>query len=319
MSREHVDHKEIQDFADTNVNLKREDAKDYRDQVKRLQVKLEEFIKENSDFELQKMLLSGSLAKHTALKTINDADVAVYVVSAPEDIGELLDWLAPKLRKAFPNLKPEQIVKQTYSVKIEFRGTGLDVDIVPIYQTDEDEGDWGEVVSQEDGTKLRTNITLHKEFITKRRTNYSTYTQLVRLLKWWAKTKKEENESFKFKSFMIELVLAKLFDDKEFTSPDDYPETMLGFFDYIAKTNFSEFIYFSDYKEAPGYCNDPIRVFDPVNPDNNLARNYNESDKRVIVSEAIDAGDAIEAALKAPTKGLTIDYWRKVFGSSFSG
>ena len=106
------------------------------------------------------MLLSGSLAKHTALKNLNDADVAVYISSAPEDVGELTEWLAKKLRKAFPNFHADQVVVQNYSVKVEFRGTGLDVDVVPVYQEDED--DWGKLVSQEDGTKLRTNITLHK-------------------------------------------------------------------------------------------------------------------------------------------------------------
>ena len=38
-----------------------------------------------------------------------------------------------------------------------------------------------------------------------------------------------------------------------------------------------------------------------------------------IVDAALDAGDAIDAALKAPTKELTVHYWQKVFGSSFQG
>ena len=137
------------------------------------------------------MLLSGSLAKRTALKNINDADVAVYVTSAPDDVGELTKWLAGKLRTAFPNFNPEQVVVQNYSVKVEFRGTGLDVDVVPVYA--EDENDWGQLVSQEDGTKLRTNITLHREFIANRRKNLH-YAQVVRLLKWWVKTQKEETK-----------------------------------------------------------------------------------------------------------------------------
>lgn len=317
MSREHVDHKHIQDFSDSVVNLKREDAKEYRDQVNRLRDKISKFAAENRDFELKKMLLSGSLAKHTALKNINDADVAIYLVSAPEDLGELIDWLAEKLRHSFPNLKPEQVVKQNYSVKIEFRGTALDVDVVPVYQTDADRGDWGQVVSQEDGTKIKTNVALHKEFIADYRKNYCAYAQAVRLLKWWTKTRKEENSRFKFKSFMVELVLAKLFDKKAFLKNDDYPEIMLGFFDYISKTDFGETIYFLKHADKPRPCGDAVRVFDPVNSDNNVARKYGKNDRDVIVEEAMNAGDAVEAALKAPTKELTAHYWRKVFGSSF--
>lgn len=36
-----------------------------------------------------------------------------------------------------------------------------------------------------------------------------------------------------------------------------------------------------------------------------------------IVDAAMDAGDAIDAALAAPTKQETIAYWQKVFGPSF--
>ena len=67
MPREHIEHNHIQDYADRVVNLKPEDAKAYRDQVNRLRDKLSNFLKDNPDFELKKMLLSGSLVKHTAL------------------------------------------------------------------------------------------------------------------------------------------------------------------------------------------------------------------------------------------------------------
>ena len=315
MSREHIDHNHIQDYADRVVNLKPEDAKAYRYQVNRLRDKLSNFLKDNPDFELKKMLLSGSLAKYTALKSINDIDVAIYVDSAPDDVGELTDWLAEKLRNAFPDFNHEQVVVQNYSVRVEFRGTGLDVDVVPVYADDDD---WGQLVSQEDGTRLRTNITFHREFIAKRRKEHSNFAQMARLLKWWAKVKKTEDANFKFKSFMIELVLAKLYDDGKFSTVDDYPETMVEFFDYLVKTNFHEAVYFTDYTSGPALCDDPIRVFDPVNAENNVAGKYGEETRDVIVEAAADAGDAIDAALRAKTKGLTVHYWQKVFGASFN-
>lgn len=317
MSSEHVGHKEIATFADRVVNLHRDDAKEYREQVRRLREKLEGFVSENPDFELRKILLSGSLAKHTALATINDADVAVYVQSAPDNVGELLPWLEKKLRQ-IPNLNDEQVVVQNFSVRVDFRGTELSVDVVPVHA--EGDGDWGHLLSQEDGERLRTNIAHHKEFITKRRKNNPDYAQVVRLLKWWARFRKAENSNFGFKSFMVELILAKLTDNG--ARLDDYPEAMASFFTYIAKTGFGEQIEFSDYaSEAgkPGTCNDPIRVFDPVNSENNVARKYDENARQIIVNECIAAGDAIDAALYAPTKTETVNYWQKVFGPSFGG
>ena len=39
---------------------------------------------------------------------------------------------AERLRKAFPNFTPDQVERQQYSVKVHFKGTELDVDVVPI-------------------------------------------------------------------------------------------------------------------------------------------------------------------------------------------
>ena len=73
------------------------------------------------------MQLSGSLAKGTALKTLNDIDVACYVsgANAPHEISALLDYIAERLRKAYPNFTADQVKPQTYSVTVSFKGSGL--------------------------------------------------------------------------------------------------------------------------------------------------------------------------------------------------
>ena len=80
------------------------------------------------------MLVAGSLAKGTALRSLNDIDVACYIsgADAPHDVASLLNYLAERLRKAFPNFSADQVKPQTYSVTVSFRGSGLDVDVVPI-------------------------------------------------------------------------------------------------------------------------------------------------------------------------------------------
>lgn len=81
MRDEFVKHSDLASFADSSVNLKRDDAKEYREQVNRLRAKMEAFIKENPNVGLKKMLLSGSLAKGTSLKTMEPELVSVSLTS----------------------------------------------------------------------------------------------------------------------------------------------------------------------------------------------------------------------------------------------
>lgn len=79
MSRDHVGHRDILRFAEERVNLPQDKALEYRAQAKRLRDKLEGYVGEHADFTLRKMILSGSLAKGTALRSLNDIDVACYI------------------------------------------------------------------------------------------------------------------------------------------------------------------------------------------------------------------------------------------------
>ena len=319
MSREHINHAEIVKFAQEQVNLPADKAKVYRAQVRGLREKLEAYLAEHPDFSLKKILLSGSLSKGTALKTLNDIDVACYISGAdiPTEIDELLRYLAERLRSAYPNFKPDQIQPQTYSVTVSFRGTGLDVDVVPILY--DGDPDWyGNLVSQDDGSFLKTCVPRHKEFITKRKKKHDTdFAQVVRLAKFWVRRLKAERPEFRFKSFMVELILAHLSDDGSAFS--DYPDALQAFFNYLATSDLREKIVFTDFyrrADVPD-CSDPIQMLDPVNEENNVCRLYTEAQADAIVDAALDAGDAIAAALRAPTKGDSLYYWRKVFGPSF--
>jgi tRNA nucleotidyltransferase (CCA-adding enzyme) len=319
MSREHVAHREIADFAVEKVNLPKDWADEYRGQARRLREKLETYVDEHPEFTLKRMQLSGSLAKGTALRALNDIDVACYIAGAdaPQKVSELLDYLAERLRKAFPNFSPDQVQPQTYSVTVSFKGSGLDVDVVPILY-DGDEQWYGNLVSQDDGSFLRTSIPLHLEFCARRKKAHEKdFTQVARLVKFWARRMKAENGNFRFKSFMIELILAHLSDQGVDFS--DYVEALQAFFTYVARTRLRERISFTDcYPPSKvGAFTDPIQIIDPVNELNNVARLYTPENADLIVDAALDAGDAIDAALYAPTKQETLRYWQKVFGPSF--
>ncbi|AOG03881.1 CBASS oligonucleotide cyclase [Bosea sp. RAC05] len=319
MARDHVNHGEIVRFCQEKVNLPKDKADTYRAQADRLRDRLDTYIAEHPDFTLKKMRLSGSLAKGTALRSLNDIDVACYisVKDAPSDTRTLGTYLAERLRR-LPNISPDQIKPQTYSVTVSYSGSGLDVDVVPILY-DGDPNWYGDLVSQKDGSLLRTSITRHVQFAQKRKSASPThFAQVVRLAKFWAKRKKDESEDFRFKSFMIELIMAHLADRG--LDMSDYPTALRGFFDYIAQTGLTEKIVFADYYQSGtvGAFPHPMQIIDPVNAANNVSSLYTQRNVDLIVDAALEAGDAIEAALGAPTKGETVRYWQNVFGSSFN-
>ena len=319
MAKTHVGHGEIARFAQERVNLPKDKANEYRAQARGRRERLDAYLCEHADFTLRKIMLSGSLAKGTALRTLNDIDVACYIsgADAPKDVKALLDYLAERLRKAYPNFSADQVKPQTYSVTVSFKGSGLDVDVVPIlYNGDPD---WfGNLVSQENGSLLKTNIPYHLEFIRKRKASHVTdFAQVARLVKFWVRNEKQKNEQFRFKSFMVELILAHLSDQGMDLS--DYPEALQHVFTYIAKSNMLQRIVFEDYYKASavGAFTEPVQVIDPVNEKNNAGKLYTVAHADAIVNAALDAGDAIDAAWSAPTKQETIRYWQKVFGPTF--
>jgi hypothetical protein len=319
MGRQHVDHGDIVRFAQEKVNLPKDKADEYRAQARRLREKLEGYLATHPDFTLKKMLLSGSLAKGTALRSLNDIDVACYIsgADAPHEVSALLNYLAERLRKAFPNFSPDQVQPQTYSVTVSFRGSGLDVDVVPILY-DGDPQWYGELVSQDDGSFLKTNIPLHLDFTRTRKEAQEThFAQVARLAKFWVHNVKRERAAFRSKSFMVEMILSHLSDQGLDFS--DYPEALQHFFTYVARSNMRKRVIFADYyrPEKVGTFSEPVQIIDPVNPKNNVGRLYINAQADAIVSAALDAGDAIDAALEAPTKQETVKYWQKLFGPSF--
>jgi hypothetical protein len=55
--------------------------------------------------------LGQALAKGTALRTINDIDVALYVKgdAAPNDLPKLLGWLVERLRTTFHQMPADRV------------------------------------------------------------------------------------------------------------------------------------------------------------------------------------------------------------------
>jgi tRNA nucleotidyltransferase (CCA-adding enzyme) len=317
-----ISHADIADFAADCVNLTREDAEDYREQVRRLRDQLDKYAADHPDYGLIKTLLSGSLAKGTALKVLNDVDVAFYVKAdkTPSAESDLLKWLAERLREAYYQMKSDQITVNKHSVCIKYAVSGLSVDVVPV-QYEGDPDDRGYLFASDGGKPVLTSIPLHLEFIRKRKNQHKDhFAQIVRLVKWWVRLQKSKDDGFRMKSFMTEMIVAHLADSG--IVMDDYTVTLERVFTYIVKSRLKTCIYFTDYYPAsklPQPTGKPIEIFDPVNPNNNVAAIYDDSHRQKIVAAAQEALEAISEARFATTRGRAIECWQDMLGPSFRG
>jgi hypothetical protein len=244
----------------------------------------------------------------------------VKAEKAPAAEPQLLDWLAERLREAYPQMKPEQITPNRHSVTIKFAVSGLNVDVVPVqYKGDPD--DRGYLFAFDGGVPVLTSIPLHLKFTRKRKdAQKKHFAQVVRLVKWWVKQMKSRDDSFRMKSFMTEMILAHLADSGVDFS--DYTIALEKVFAYIVKSRLKTRIFFTDYYAAsklPDPTGKPMEVFDPVNETNNVAAIYDESTRHKIVSAAQDALEAISEARFATTRGRAIECWQEVLGPSFRG
>lgn len=315
-----VTHADIAAFALDKVNLPHDVATKYRSQVQALRDRLHAKISDDPRFDLVKMLHSGSVAKGTALRNVSDLDTAVYVKAglAPAADSELIPWLAERLREANPNMGADQFEPHDHCVTVTFRGSGLDVDVVPVLY-EGDDNDCGYLVRKHTGERVLTSIPRHLEFIRTRKDAYgANFKQLIRLTKWWKKVELGRDPDFRFKSFMIELIWAHLADGG--LNLKDYPEALEAFFAHLVKTEFAEQIAFTDYfkpNDIPARSGSAIEVLDPVNLDNNVGSRYTIGDRQRLVAAAHNALDAIGEARFAPTKGDAVGCWQDVLGTGF--
>ncbi|PKW18692.1 CBASS oligonucleotide cyclase [Saccharopolyspora spinosa] len=326
----YVHHKVLKAFAQSKVNVPAEEAKERRRQVNHLRERLEDYIAAHPDFDLVKLRASGSTAKRTAIRrrsgTGSDADVAAYLRTTDTDIdvSTMLTWLRDRCIEVYGATKDADDFKPSdHAVGITMRSSGLKIDVVPVLYTGEPD-DRGCLVTA-DGTKVLTSVTLHLQFIQRRKDKAGDgYREVIRLLKAWIRESKEVDAELRCKSFLIELLVAHLCDVGWNGKPlqvDDYSAAIEQVLSYIVRTGLRTPIVFTDYYKAEtvNATADPIHVWDPVNPENNVARGYTEQDRQRLVHHAKTTLDTISMAAHAATKGEAVDAWRELFGPAFPG
>jgi tRNA nucleotidyltransferase (CCA-adding enzyme) len=333
MPANHVNHAVLAAYAASKVNISTEDAAKRRTQVNHLRTRLETYIDAHPDYDLVKLRASGSTAKHTAIQRRrgegSDADIAAYVrassvggVEANE--SRLLDWLRDRCMEVYGDTKEaDDFVISDHAVGITMHGSGLKIDVAPVLYTGEPD-DRGYLITRQ-GDRVLTSVTLHLDFMkTRRKAAGPEYRELIRLLKAWVREAKRIDDQLRCKSFLTELIVAHLWDkgwNGEPLAVHDYPRAFQQVLSYVARTELRQPVVFTDFYAASAVSatQDPVQVWDPVNPKNNVARTYNEGDRQRLVATATATLEGVVWGAQAPTKGDANDAWRNVFGPGFEG
>jgi tRNA nucleotidyltransferase (CCA-adding enzyme) len=225
---------------------------------------------------------SGSFAKRTGLRRhlhgsipIEGQDVDIPVVVSPKTKhDELLTSLLPRFEEYLRASYPKTRISLTKSsVNLDFVGTKVSYDIVPMLATADPER---QILIRSDGEHRETSVQRHIEFV-KSRTRASAevqgrvkFNEMIRLMKWWRDIQCHGSDGY-LPSILIDLLAAHAFKHK--SVEPTYADTLQKWFGFLAHEVGRQVpIYFDDYGSWASAPSDRSwMVIDPVNPANNVA------------------------------------------------
>lgn len=318
---------QLQNFIQ-RIKLKREDMPEYREQVENLKEELENKIRDDqrTGLKVTKYTIAGSWKKGTILRPTGvnpiDIDLVLFVEgdeNIADDLKKLHDFIVSYLEEIYPAKDINKDVDaegQTKSIKITFKGTGLQVDIVPVVPLSKPK----EYVWQPQrggGGKYITSVTKQLDFCTALKTSNSNFSSIVRALKWWRNYKELQptDDEPGLSSYSIELIVA--YQDLNDGIPDSIEDGLIRAFQFISSGIFPVISFPSAINNVLKTTT-PIYIADNTNNENNTAKKIDSVKWNEIISEANDAFESLNIAQAKRNEGDTIEEWKRVFGPSFN-
>ncbi|CAM1370539.1 conserved hypothetical protein [Tenacibaculum litopenaei] len=296
------------------IKFSNEDKKKYQSQIDNLISSIQSKINELTDTNVLKVLQAGSWRKGTIIKKMDDNPVDIDLVfflnvdiSNYGTFQEINQLMIPILKLIYPNKNDEDFWDNPKTAGLEFIASGLNVDIVPVRETDVED-----YVQQPDinNNRFFTSPKNQLKFISERKETNSNFSTIVRILKKW-----KNFQEIKLSSFAIELIVAHLdlTEDVETT----IEESLLRFYKFIGQKTFPIITFnapYGNYK-ADNSC---IYIADPTFNENNVTKYVSNNDWEDIREKANIAFDTILLADEEEYITPTIDLWKEIFGSEFN-
>lgn len=305
--------KQLLGYVTDKLALPGEKRNEYRAQVNRLLDKLDGVLAADGSYDIVKFRRAGSLEKGTsnrprAGKPV-DADVGVYFDADPDsfDIATLQRLIKQLLAAAYPQKSPNDFEEGGRTFGVVFKGSGLEVDLVPIVALDK-AADLGLQYSRT-GACVKTSIKTHIDHYRDHAARDPWLASLLRLTKRW----RYWQELAGIQSFHLELILSHLIDRSGPASGVE--EGLRRFFLFVARDLRGGVTFDGAMASTFG---EPVVMVDPANPQNNVAARIASAERDAFVAAAKAALTTITVAQGLPGKGETIDAWKELFGENFS-
>lgn len=301
-------------YYDSEVlRLPRDKRTEYNAQVDRLVINLRQKIKEHAEFKVVRVVKAGSFAKHTILRKTSadplDVDVVFYLRDENidrETYESLGNQIYEFLVAAYPTKAVDDFTIGKRTATVEFIGSGLTLDVVPVIQ-DTSQNGYGWQFSA-DGAKTLTCAPCQIQFIRDRKAKDADFRTLVRLAKRWRNHQELQDE---LKSFTVELVMAYLLEQNGMAGTLE--QRFCNFLLYVAQSELKEAISFPENTLPLGTFADPVIILDPVNSDNNVAGRMKETERAIVVDAAAASW---ETAYHASAEN-DLSVWKELFGPRF--
>jgi len=215
-------------------------------------------------------IYAGSIAKGTAINCGYDIDIGILFNNEDfSSLQEMFDDVKKTLEKEYSKANTRE---QNVSIRVELNSH--EIDVVPGKRIINDKTDVNLYVSRDDNNRLKSNLDTHVNEI-------KDFEELetIRLLKIW-----KIRKGFKFKSFGLELMIKKAFENQNLIGLDNKFEYMMN---YIVDNI------------------DNIVLIDPANSNNDIAETIKETHKTKIKKYARRALNCIKN-----------DSWKTIFDDS---
>ena len=300
----------------SQIKLTQERKASYSQQIDFLKDNISKAIDNIENTKVEKIIQAGSWKKGTALAPKGnyplDIDMVLYLnleENTSFDAEELRSEIIKVLCKAYPHKTEEDFTDGQKTIGVIFRGSGLEVDIVPFIPEKENTTYGRQPRKKLNSGEFKTSVDKQLNFIIKIKDKNPNFTSIVRILKCWRNYKELE-----LSSFSIELIIAYLTEIGRISDLSSINRAIIIFFEFLGRGNSVE-IYFSG--AIGSKAEETPWIADPTNNENNTV-NMSSSEWEEVIEMAETAFDTLSYAQAVKESGKTLELWKETFGPSFN-